>query len=151
MLQRFVIFMDNITKISKGIQVLKNRVMKQYGLNGGHAMYLFYLVQHSEGLTVSQMSELNKVSKPAVSRVFSCLYKKGYIDFPNYMGGKKYNTPAILTEKGRKQTKLLNDTICELVDKLSLTNVEEDDRTIMYRSLRTIANNITDYLNEEKA
>ncbi len=146
MIQRFINFTENITTINKGIQELKNKVMNEHGLNGGSAMYLFFLSQHSEGLTVSEMSELNNVSKAAVSRVYSSLYDKGYISFVDFDGGKKYNTPAILTEKGKKQTDLISEAICKYVDMFSLTNIDENDRTIMYRSLRTIANNLTDYL-----
>ena len=150
MLQRFIYFTNNLKIINNGIQKLKGDIMKQYGLKGGYAMYLFYLAQHREGLTVSQMSELNSVSKPAVSKVYSDLYRNGYIDFPDFQGGKKYNTAAVLTEKGLEKTELINEMIVKLVDVFSLTNIKEDDRTTMYRALRTIANNITAYLEQGK-
>lgn len=148
MIQRFINFIDNITIISKGIEQLKNEVMNAHGLNGGDTMYLFHLSQHSEGLTVSQMSEINNVSKAAVSRTYASLYEKGYIYYPDHDGGKKYNTQAILTDKGKEQAILIKDAVCKFVDMFSLTNIQDEDRTTMYRSLRTIANNITAYLNE---
>lgn len=146
MIPRFITFTKNITIISKGIEQLKNEVMNEYGLNGGDAMYLFYLAQHSEGLTVSQMSEINNVSKAAVSRIYASLCEKGCIYFAEYNGGKKYNTPAVLTEKGKEKAVLITEAICKFVDMFSLTNIRDEDRTTMYRSLRTIANNITAYL-----
>ncbi len=150
MIKRFEIFTNNIAIIHKGIQQIKAEEMKKVGLKGPHVMYLFYLFRHREGLTASQLSERVGVNKAAVSRSLSELYKNNYIDYPDYSGGKKYNTPAVLTEKGCAVTSKLNDRICELVDRISLTNVDEEHRTIMYRSLRTIANNITSYINHEK-
>ncbi len=149
MLQRFINFTKNITIISKGIEQIKNEVMNAHGLNGGDSMYLFYLSRYSEGLTVSQMSEINNVSKSAVSRIYAGLYEKGYIHYPNHDGGKKYNTPAVLTKKGNEQAARIEDAICKYVDMFSLTNIADEDRTTMYRSLRTIANNISTYLNDK--
>lgn len=146
MIPRFIFFTNNLKIIYNGIIKLKDEVMKQYGLKGGYAMYLFYLTQHTEGLTVSQMSEINHVSKSAVSKVYSELEREGFITFPDHRGGKKYNTPAVLTEKGLEKTKDMNNIINRLVDELSLANIEEDDRTTMYRALRTLAGNITDYI-----
>ena len=150
MIERFEIFTNNISIVYKGIERLKNEKMKELGLRGNQVMYLFYLFQNDDGLTASQLCEMIDVDKAAVSRTLSELYKNGYIYYDDFSGGKKYNTPVKLTEKGRQTTTTMTDTICDLVDKISLTNVSEEERTILYRSLRTIAKNITQCVKGEE-
>ncbi|UKI37370.1 MAG: hypothetical protein L6V93_04190 [Clostridiales bacterium] len=41
------------------------------------------------------------------------------------------------------------ETISSLIDAISLTHIEDDDRTIMYRTLRTTAKNIEKCVEEE--
>lgn len=149
MIKKFEVFTNNISVIYRGIEQLKRKTMKKFGLKGNHAMCLFYLSYHPEGLTASQLCEKIGIDKAAVSRTLSELHKRECISYPNYRGGKKYNTAATLTEKGKKLTGELTDIICMLVDKISLDNITEENRTIMYRSLRTIANNIVKCLNED--
>ena len=103
----------------------------------------------SKGIEQIKNEVMNAHGKSAVSRIYAGLYEKGYIHYPNHDGGKKYNTPAVLTKKGNEQAARIEDAICKYVDMFSLTNVADEDRTTMYRSLRTIANNISTYLNDK--
>lgn len=150
MIERFEIFTNNISIVYKGIQKLKNDTMKEFGLKGNHLMCLFYLDKYEEGLTASKLCELIGNDKAAVSRSLSELYKLGHICYDDFNGGKKYNTTVQLTEKGKEVTKVLVDTICRVVDEISLYNMNEEKRTELYRSLRTIANNITDAIKGER-
>lgn len=142
MIKRFEIFTKNISIINKGIGQLKTEVMKRFDLKGNQGMFLFYLRQHSDGLTVSQLSEEVGIDKAAVSRALSGLYEKKFIYYSEYTGGKRYNTPAILTSKGKEVVDKVNAVISEIVDSVSLADMSEDERTIMYRSMRSIAKNI---------
>jgi len=53
-----------------------------------------------------------------------------------------------LTEKGKSVTSELFDTIARTVDEISLNNMDEDRRTEFYRSLRTLANSISEAVKE---
>ena len=142
LVKRFEIFANNISIIHKNISKLKKEVMKKYGLGGNDGLYLSYLILYRDGLTVSQFAQIAGVDKASVSRTFSSLYKKGYIYYPDFHGDKNYNTPAVVTEEAKKMMIPVIDTICELIDKISLTDIDEINRTIMYRSLRTTAGNV---------
>ncbi len=142
MIKRFEAFTNNISIINKGIGQLKDEVMKQFNLKGKQGMILFYLRQHSDGLTVSQLSELMGIDKGAISRGLSELYKNKYIAYSEFTGAKRYNTPALLTDIGTKVIDKVNEIICDIVDVVSLSNISEDERTIMYHSMRSIAENI---------
>ncbi|MFA7636562.1 MAG: MarR family transcriptional regulator [Monoglobales bacterium] len=149
MIKRFESFTNNISIINKGISQLKNEVMKKFNLKGNQGMLLFYLRQNIGGLTVSQLSELIGIDKAAISRGLSELYEKKYIDYPEYTGGKKYNTPAVLTDMGKNIIEQVNKIICSIVDMVSLSNMTEDERAIMYRSMRSIAENIEKFLKDK--
>ncbi len=144
MIERFEIFTNNISVVYKGIQKLKNDTMKEFGLKGNHMMCLFYLEKHEEGLTAAQLCELIGNDKAAVSRALSELYKLDHICYDGFTGGKKYNTVVKLSDKGKAVTAVLFDEIIRTVDEISLNNMDEDRRTEFYRSLRTLANSITE-------
>ncbi len=143
LIKRFEMFANNISIIHKNISRLKNDVMKEYGLTGNQGIYLAYLLLYRDGLTVSQFAEIAGVDKAAVSRTYSTLYKKGYIEYPDFVGDKKYNTPALITDKAREIMVPVVNMIYELIDTISLTGIEEEERTVMYRTLRTTAGNIS--------
>lgn len=148
LIKRFEIFANNISIIHKNISKLKKEVMKKYDLSGNDGLYLSYLILYRDGLTVSQFAEIAGVDKAAVSRTFASLYKKGFITYPDFYGEKKYNTPAVVTEDAKKMMLPVIDTISDLINSISLTNINEDNRTIMYRTLRTTAENIADCLKD---
>ena len=143
LIKRFEMFANNISIIHKNISRLKNDVMRKYGLTGNQGIYLAYLLLYRDGLTVSQFAEIAGVDKAAVSRTYSVLYKKGYIDYPDFVGDKKYNTPAVITDKAREIMIPVVNMIYDLIDTISLTGIDEENRTIMYRTLRTTAGNIS--------
>ena len=149
LIKRFEVFSNNISIIHKNIRRLKNEVMKDYGLTGSQGIYLSYLLLYRDGLTVSSLAEIIGADKASVSRAFSHLYKKGYIYYPNFSGEKKYNTPAVITPKAQEIMVPVVETISNLIDIISLTDIKEDDRTTMYRTLRTTAGNIAKCVNKE--
>ncbi len=150
LLERFELFSNNVSIMYRGIQQLKQEVMKGYGLKGNHYICMFYLNKNKEGLTVSQLSKLASIDKAAISRAVSELCGMGIIEYVDFEGGKKYNTLVTLTQKGSQVMKELDVTLCTLVDKISLNHVDEDARTVMYRSMRQIAQNILDCIDETK-
>ncbi len=150
MLKLFEVFTNNISVIQKGIQKIKGEEMQKFGLKGNHLMYLFYLLRHEEGLTAAQLAEQVGVNKAAVSRALAELYDCKVIDYPDYVGGKKYNTVAVLTQEGKEKTEKIEKRILELIEQMSLVNVKEEDRTTTYIFLRTLAENLTKYIEENK-
>ncbi len=150
MIELFEIFTNNISVVYKGIQKLKNDDMKKFGLKGNHLMCLFYLDKYEEGLTASRLCELIGNDKAAVSRSLSELNSLGHICYEGEAGRKKYNTVIRLTEKGKSITALLVEEICHRVDEISLQGMDLEQRTALYRHLRTIANNITDAIKGEQ-
>ena len=149
LIKRFEIFSNNISVVHRCIKQLKNEVMKRCSLTGSQGIYLAYLILYKDGLTGSQLAEIVGADKAEVSRAFKVLYDKGYICYPDFHGTKRYNTTAMITDKAREMMVPVIDEICRLIDEISLTNIDEEHRTIMYRALRTTAGNIKKCIDEK--
>lgn len=150
MVKRFEIFTNDISIIHKNIQRLKTEVMKKCGLKGDQGIYLSYLILYRDGLTVSKLAEITGADKAAVSRAYSALYKKGYIEYPDFYGEKKYNTPAVVTKEAKKMMIPVIEEISKFIDRISLTGIDEESRAAMYRTLKTTAANVIKCVKDTK-
>ena len=141
MIKRFEEFVNLISNIHKDIQKIKQDRMKQFGLSGNHVMCLFYLAQHQEGLTATQLCQLMSVNKAAVSRTMAELKDKDYIFYMNQEDNKKYRAVARLTVTGFAVTEQIDEIIYEVVNEIG-KDLGEDERRIMYQSLETVSRNL---------
>ena len=53
---RFETFSLSILELNRYLQKIKELEMKQFGLKASHTMCLYYLGQHPEGLTATQLT-----------------------------------------------------------------------------------------------
>jgi DNA-binding MarR family transcriptional regulator len=141
MIKRFEEFVNLISNIHKDIQKIKQDRMRKFGLSGNHVMCLFYLAQHQEGLTATQLCQLMSVNKAAVSRTMAELKDKDYIFYMNQEDNKKYRAVARLTVTGFAVTEQLDGIICEVVNEIG-KDLEENERRLMYQSLETVSKNL---------
>ncbi|MBQ1215815.1 MAG: MarR family transcriptional regulator [Firmicutes bacterium] len=96
--ERFQAFVTGISVCYKYIQKIKSLEMTEFGLKGAHAMFLFFLHSHPEGLTAAQLSQLCAEDKAAVSRSLASLLEEGYI----VSDEKKYRSRIRLTQRGEE-------------------------------------------------
>ena len=141
MITRFGTFVRTIEGIHTHIQKIKKNKMKEFGLSGNHVMCMFYLAQHPEGLTATQLCQLIAVDKAATSRTLAELLESGYVYYPELEGNKKYRAVAMLTERGVEVTEQIDSIICDVVDEIG-GNLSEEERNNMYQSLETIEKNL---------
>jgi len=143
MQDRFQAFVTGISVCYKYIQKIKSVEMTEFGLKGAHAMCLFFLHSHPEGLTAAQLSQLCAEDKAAVSRSLASLAEKGYIESDE----KKYRSVIRLTESGKGVASHI-DTMIERWVEFGGDGLSEQDREIFYNSLELISNNLRDNLEE---
>ena len=79
MQDRFERFVVSITELHRYLQKLKELEMGQLDLKAGYTMCLYHLGKHPEGLTATQLTELCKEDKAAISRTLSQLSAKGLV------------------------------------------------------------------------
>ena len=138
---RFELFTTAITQISRSLQKIKNKEMLPLGLRGAHVMYLFYLQQNKEGLTIAELSSLCEVDKGAVSRSIAELERRGYVLSPEAKEKRKYRAKITLSEAGKTLTQKIDAIIDDMVDKASV-GLGEEERAVFYKSLHLIAKNL---------
>ena len=133
-------FTITILRLNKLVQKIKNFEMQEYDLKTIHVMCMYYLNNHPDGLTASELTKLTLEDKAAISRALKVLKEKGYVVYdPN-----KYNADIRVTEEGKKLALL----ICKKAD--SAVNAgsydfTEAERNCFYKQLGTIADNLEEY------
>ena len=136
--ERFEDFVGLITLISKEIQRIKTVEASKLGLKGSDIMCLYYLGQHEEGLTGSELAREADVTRAAVSRTLAHLEEDGFVEVAGEQKtGSRYRAPMRLTKRGREVT----DTVGEIIRRVVAEAGEElgdIQRIQMYRSLNLI-------------
>ncbi|MBQ8589802.1 MAG: winged helix-turn-helix transcriptional regulator [Firmicutes bacterium] len=141
--ERFQAFVTGISVCYKYIQKIKSVEMTEFGLKGAHAMCLFFLHNHPEGLTAAQLSQLCAEDKAAVSRSLASLAEQGYIESEE----KKYRSRLRLTAAGKTVASHIDAMIERWVESGG-DGLTEEDREVFYRSLELISNNLRDKIGE---
>ena len=151
MQDRFERFVVSITELHRYLQKLKELEMGQMDLKAGYTMCLYYLGKHPEGLTATQLTELCKEDKAAISRTLSQLSSKGLVSFgDNYNDvehKRSYRTLYYLTEEGNTVVKKISSRIYSALAHGG-DGMTEEQRLNLYDSLERISHNLEQYLTE---
>lgn len=151
MRNRFESFAGDIIELNRCLQKIKEQEMKRFGLKAGHTMCLYYLGKHPEGLTASQLTELCKEDKAAISRCLGQLMERELISCRLPENKRSYRTLHFLTEQGQDIVRKMNDRI-EYAVFHGGNGLSDGERENFYESLERILRNLTQYLEEnEKA
>lgn len=112
-------------------------------------MCLYYLGQHPEGLTATQLTELCKEDKAAVSRCLSQLSDRQLVVCEQPADHKRsYRSRYMLTGQGRS---VVNGIQARIKEALSYggRGLTEERRRDFYGTLAIISENLSDYLTEQ--
>ena len=77
MIQRFERFFGSLMELNRAVQKIRETEMRRLGLRSSHALCLYYLGEHGEGLTQPMLCTLCREDKAAVSRSLSDLSERG--------------------------------------------------------------------------
>ena len=139
MIERFETFTVLLNRINRNIRKIKNEEMANYELRSPHISCLYYLYI-SEELTSKDLCERCEEDKATISRSLDYLEKNEYLICKS-QSKKRYNSPFVLTEKGVSAGKRIADKIDAVLEEISV-GISDKDRTIFYRSLNIISENI---------
>ncbi len=139
MQERFEQFTVLIAKISRSIRRIKTEEVAELGLKSSHVSCLYHLYK-AKTLTAKELCGLCDEDKAAISRSLDYLEGNGYA----YCGDaskKRYNSPFVLTEKGKE----VSERLVEKIDRALLRGGEgltEENRKVFYESLALISENL---------
>lgn len=149
-MDRFETFTGSILELSRLVQKIKDIEMKRFGLHAGHVMCLYYLGKYPEGLTVTQLAQICKEDKAAVSRSLSELVRRQFVsgDFPE--GKRSYRTRLYLTASGRELVEQINRRVDAAVIGGG-RGLTQPLRENLYSSMDLIIKNLSRYLADREA
>lgn len=136
--ERFRNFTLLMNSINRSIHKLKTVEMAEFDLKSSHVSCLYYL--YKEEMTATELSEICDEDKANISRAVKYLEENGYLECRS-KARKRYQSPICLTEKGREVAGGIVEKIDTILEEVSC-DLSEEDRTIMYRSLSRIAENL---------
>lgn len=142
--KRFERFAAAVLEMNRYLQRIKEQEMRRFGLRSAHTMCIFYLGQHPEGLTVTQLTEICREDKAAVSRNLSELSRMGLVSCSAPPDRRVYRDPYWLTERG---TEIAAQVEARVSDALSACGrgLTEAQRDNFYTAAQIIISNLEDY------
>ena len=138
MQEHFKLFTSLIASINRDIRHVKTQIIAEHNLKCPHVSTLYYLYVEN-GLTLKELCEKCNEDKGAISRSVKSLEIEGLVD--NKSTHKKYKQKLQLTEKG----KVIGKDVAKKIDlaiQKAIENLSDEDRACVYRSLKTISNNL---------
>lgn len=142
---RFEKFSIAVLELNRYLQKIKDQEMRKFGLRSAHTMCVFYLGQHPEGLTVTQLSAICREDKAAVSRCLSQLISRGYVsgNFPE--NKRSYRTKLTLTDSGRELVQVIYQKADAAVTGGS-SGLTQKQRDNLYAAMEIIIKNLARYI-----
>jgi len=137
--QRFQTFTVLIASISRCIRRIKTEEMAEFHLKSPHVSCLYYLYK-ADSLTARELCDICDEDKANISRSIKYLEAQGYI-VCHSRTAKRYQSPLELTEKGREVGRRVTGKIDAVLERAS-EGMSEEERTVMYRGLSRVADNL---------
>lgn len=150
MKDRFETFAGSIVELNRYLQKIKDIEMKKFGLRASHTMCLYYLGRYDGGLTATQLTELCKEDKAAISRCLGQLIEKKLVSCQIPENKRSYRTVNYLTEEGKRVVDKINNRV-----EVALSNggngLSDEQRRTFYDSMEIIIDNLAKYISREEA
>ena len=148
-MDRFDTFTGSILELYRCLQRLKDIEMRPLGLRPAHAICLYYLGKHPDGLTVTRLAEVSREDKASVSRCVANLIEQGLVDgnFPE--NKRSYGTKLRLTEEGQA----LAQKVYARVDAAVAgggNGLTDEQRENLYSALNLINTNLSRYIKDRE-
>lgn len=142
--KRFERFAAAVLEMNRYLQRIKEQEMRRFGLRSAHTMCIFYLGQHPEGLTVTQLTEICREDKAAVSRNLSELSRMGLVSCSAPPDRRVYRDPYRLTEQGKEIAAQVEARVSDALSACGrgLTEAQRDN---FYTAAQIIISNLEDY------
>lgn len=140
MIDRFEQFVSYISAIHRDIQKIERDEMVKYGLKGAYAQYLVAMHRYPEGITAAELCEVCGKDKAAVSRALSEMETKSLI-VKQCSHDNQYRAQLFLTEAGSNAAEYVCRKAVAAVQ-IAGQELNDETRTVLYRSLRRIASSI---------
>ena len=125
LIDRYALFRVHAENLSKNLQRYENRKMSALGMRGIHALSLFQLGRHPEGMTATELAAACEVDKALISRVTAELLEAGHVAHKD-PEKSRYRSKLILTASGRACLRQVSRWICQSIRELKDEITDEE-------------------------
>ncbi len=139
MQERFEMFTVLVAEIGRCIYRIKAEEMHEFALRGSHVNCLYYLYK-KQSMTAKALCDESGEDKANMSRAVRFLEENGYLTCSS-TAAKRYQSPLELTEKGKDVGRRIAEKV-DAVLAVASEGVTEEERTVMYRVLGRICDNL---------
>lgn len=149
MQKRYESFTTLILQLNRSVQHIKSVEMATLNLKGVHASCLAFLKENGS-MTQSELTRMCAEDKATISRAVATLMERGLVECPQQSTARRYRGLLALTEEGMK----LAERVCGMVEAAVTaggTGLTDDERSVLYRCLRTVNENLNKYVQAECA
>ena len=144
MIQRFERFFGSLMELNRSVQKIRETEMRRLGLRASHALCLYYLGEHGEGLTATVLCTLCKEDKAAISRSLSDLADRGLACVVTPEGKRAYRAVWHLTEEGRHTALRMNRRIRHAF-RIGGKTLSEAHESAFFEAMDIILENLAEY------
>lgn len=144
-MERFEAFTGSILELNRYLQKIKDIEMRRFGLRGNQVMCLYYLGRNPEGLTATELTEVCREDKAAISRTLAQLVEKGLVTGDFQAHKRSYRTRLYLTDQGRQLVQTLDARI-EAAMTTGSQGLTQQQRECFYAAMELILDNLSHYL-----
>lgn len=149
MRDRFESFALSVVDLGRLVQKIKELEMERLGLKASHTMCLYYLGQHPEGATCTQLVDQCREDKAAVSRCLGQLMERGLVVREQEDGHRAYRCRHFLTPAGKELASQVNGRVQEALSSGG-NGLTAEQRESFYEALELIRGNLVAYLKEKE-
>ena len=142
-MERFQAFTVLIAKINRSIHKIKTYEGETLGVKAQHISALFYLYK-AGSLTATELCDLCKEDKSAVSRSLEYLESSGYVYCDSDLK-KRYKSEFVLTDKGKIVAQGVVNKIDSILEEVG-GELSSEERAVMYKCLNLISDNMDNYV-----
>lgn len=136
-----------ISDISKQQHKLMASLMRKYGLNGSHAIYILSMHRHPDGISASRISECCSRDKSDVSRSMSVIVEKGFAE--KVMSHQnRHRVVFKLTDKGKETAEDIQKRVNCMME-LAEADLTEEKHAVLYEALDSVWHNLCNLNIEE--
>ncbi|MBQ7364750.1 MAG: winged helix-turn-helix transcriptional regulator [Clostridia bacterium] len=125
LIDRYALFRIYVENLSKSLQKYENSKMSSLSMRGIHALCLFQLGKHPEGMTASELSQACEVDKALISRVVAELLELSHIAHKNPQK-TKYRSKLVLTDSGKACLRQVTHWVCDAIRDLKSEITSEE-------------------------
>lgn len=143
-MEHFERFYTAFIEMNRAMLRVRELELRRLDLHPTHAVCLYYLLSHPEGVYASEMSALTKEDKAAISRALADLAARGMVVSEKAEGRRAYRNRWYLTEEGRRTAERLGRRIRHAYRIGGKDFTAEEERSLL-AAMEIILRNLSEY------